>query len=63
MTLSGLPGRLVAVVVRLVRTFDRDPEVVGLLRRQLGQLDAERVEVQAGDQLVEALRQDVTPIG
>ena len=50
---------LVAVVVRLVRALDRDADVVGLLLGEGRQPHAERVEVQAGDLLVEVLRQDV----
>ena len=48
-----------AVVVRLVRPLDRDADVGGLLRLQLGEADAERVQVQPGDLLVEVLRQHV----
>ena len=50
---------LVPVVLRLVRAVDRDAEVLGLLRRQLGQLHAELVEVQPGDFFVELLGQHV----
>ena len=50
---------LVAVVVRLVRALDRDADVGGLLGRSSVSFDAERVEVQAGDLLVEVLGQDV----
>ena len=46
---------LVAVVVGLVGALDGHADVGGLLRAQLGQLRAERVEVQAGDLLVEVL--------
>src|SRR5919112_6099275 len=52
-------GVSVAVEVRLVRTLDVDTEVGGLLLGELGELHAERVEVQAGDLLVEVLGQDV----
>src|SRR5687767_15660429 len=52
-------SRSVAVVLRLVRTLDRDAEVGGLLLGELGQLDAEGVEVQSGDLLVEVLGQHV----
>ena len=59
----GLPPELhrhlVAVVVGLVGALDLDAEVVGLLLGQLGQLDAERGEVQPGDLLVEVLGQRV----
>ena len=44
-------------MLRLVRAGDVDAEVLGLLLGQLGELDAERVEVQAGDLLVEVLGQ------
>ena len=54
-------GGSVAVEVRLVGALDVDAEVVGLLLGELGQLDAEGVEVQPGDLLVEVLGQDVTP--
>src|SRR3954462_6332034 len=50
---------LVAVVVRLVRPVDRHVDVRGLVGRQLGELHAERPEVQAGDLLVEVLREHV----
>src|SRR5690606_36482390 len=62
---SGLlvarPGgrRSVAVVLRLVRALDRDAEVLGLGRRELGEAHAERVEVQAGHLLVQHLGQAV----
>src|SRR3954471_12517006 len=51
----------VAVAVGLERAFDRHPDVVGLLLAEGGQLHAESVEVEAGDLLVEVLRQDVDP--
>src|SRR5579863_10314114 len=54
----GLRGS-VTVVVRLVRAFDWHSDVVGLLLAQLGQPDAERVQVQPGDSLVEVLGQYV----
>src|SRR5690349_13829256 len=38
---------LVAVVIRLVRTFDGDADVGGLFLAQLGQLHAELVEVES----------------
>src|SRR3954453_22228859 len=50
---------LVAIVVRLVGPLDRHADVGGLLGAQLGQLRAERVEVQPGDLLVEVLGQHV----
>jgi hypothetical protein len=49
----------VAVVLRLVRAVDRDADVLGLLRGQLGELGAELVEVQPGDLFVEVLGQHV----
>ena len=49
----------VAVVLRLVRAGDVDAEVLGLALGQLGEPDAEGVEVQARDLLVEVLRQRV----
>ena len=57
--LVGREVSLVAVVLGLVRAFDRNAEVVGLLLGQLRQLDAELVQVQAGDFFVELLRQHV----
>src|SRR5688500_4814840 len=54
---------LVAVMVGLVRAVDRDAQVGGLLGLELGELRAERVQVQAGDLLVEVLRQDVDLLG
>ena len=50
---------LVPVVLRLVRPFDRDAEVVGLLLRELRELHAELAEVQPGDFFVELLGQHV----
>src|SRR4051812_28064787 len=50
---------LVAVVVGLVRALDRHADVGRLLGRELGELHAEAVEVQARDLLVEVLGQDV----
>src|SRR5687768_14166139 len=54
---------LVAVVVGLVRAVDRHAEVFGLRRRQRRQLHADLREVEAGDLLVELLRQDVDLAG
>ena len=51
----------IAVVVGLVGTLDRHADVVGLLLRQVRQLDPKVVEVQAGNLLVEVLRQAVNP--
>src|SRR5947207_15595282 len=50
-------GRLIAVVVGLVRAGDGHAEVVGLPLAELGELHAELVEVQPGHLLVEVLRQ------
>src|SRR5690606_14078303 len=49
----------VAVVVRLVGAFDLHADVLGLLGTERRELHAERVEVQAGDLLVEVLGQHV----
>src|SRR5205085_2432316 len=50
---------LVAVVVGLVGTLDVDADVLGLVLAQLGEPDAEGVEVQPRDLLVQVLREDV----
>src|SRR3954466_4004160 len=49
----------VAVAVRLERAFDRHADVVGLLLGEGGQLDAQGVEVEPSDLLVEVLGEDV----
>src|SRR6266568_1355819 len=49
----------VAVVLRLVRPLGRDADVRRLLRRELRQLDAELLEVQARHLLVELLGEHV----
>src|SRR4051794_12308703 len=54
---DGVLRLSVAVVVALVRALDRDAEVVGLHLGQLGELHAQRVEVQPRDVLVELLGQ------
>src|SRR3954468_12264462 len=46
---------LVAVVIGLVGALDRHLEVRGLVGRELGQVRAERLEVQPRDLLVEVL--------
>src|SRR3546814_19512010 len=51
--------RSVAVMLRLVRPFDRHVEVVGLFLGERGQLDADLFQVQARDFFVELLRQQV----
>src|SRR5689334_18524295 len=48
---------LVSVVLRLVRSVDRNADVLGLLGRELRELDAQLVEVQPRDFFVELLRQ------
>src|SRR5215217_5906135 len=62
----GRPARSgrgsVPVLVGLVGALDGDADVGGLLGGQLGQRDAEGVEVQAGDLLVEALGEHVDPL-
>src|SRR5262249_39476808 len=52
-------ARSVAVVFRLERAVAGDPDIIGLLRAEFGQLRAELVEMQLGDLFVEMLRQDV----
>src|SRR5260370_1088111 len=49
----------VAIIVRLVRPIDWDAEIVGLLRREFRELDAELVEVQPRDLFVHPLGQYV----
>ena len=51
--------RSVAVVLGLVRPFDRHVDVLGLLGRQPGELHPELVEVEPGDLLVELLGEQV----
>ena len=51
--------RLIAVGVRLVGATHRHVDVIGLLLREHGELRAERWEVEAGDLLVEILREEV----
>mmetsp|Transcript_5704 Transcript_5704/g.9701 ORF Transcript_5704/g.9701 Transcript_5704/m.9701 type:complete len:397 (-) Transcript_5704:409-1599(-) len=51
--------KLVAVVVRFVRAFSWQLQVIGLFFRQFGQFDAQFVEVQARDFLVKFLWQRV----
>src|SRR4029450_4369142 len=52
------PGS-VAIMVRLERPRDRDADIVGLALAELGQLDAELVEMERGDLLVEMLGKNV----
>ena len=51
--------RLVAVVFRLVRAVRRYAEVFGLGLGELGQHDADLLQVQAGDFFVELLGQTI----
>src|SRR5579859_1071535 len=46
----------VPVMIRLVRAFLLDADIVGLVLAQLGELHADLGEVQAGDLLVQRLR-------
>ena len=43
----------------LERSLDRDAEVIGLFFRELGEFDADFLQVQACDFFVELLRQNV----
>src|SRR5580692_3222085 len=52
-------SRSVTVALRLVRAVDRDPDVVRLLLGQRGEPDAQRVQVQPRDLLVQVLGQRV----
>src|SRR5687768_3898278 len=49
----------IPVMIRLERAFRLDPDVLGLVLAQLGQLDADLGEVQPGDLLVQRFRQHV----
>ncbi len=51
--------RLVAVVLRLERAFGLNTDIAGLIFAQLGQVDADPRQVQAGDFFVQVLWQDV----
>lgn len=55
------PVPSIAVVRRLVGPVDRNAEVLGLLLVQAGQLDADPLQVQARNLLVEVLRQPGDP--
>ena len=46
-------------MIRLVRTFDRNTEILSLISRKLRQLHAKLVEMQTRDLLIEMLRQRV----
>src|SRR3954462_2934371 len=50
---------LVTVEIRLVRTLDRNADVVSLRLRQLGELRADLGEMETSDLLIEMLRQRV----
>ena len=50
-------------MIRLVRPVLRNPEVMGLLRRQLGELNAQLRKVKRRDFFVELLRQHVDTDG
>ncbi len=54
---------LVAIVVRLVRALDGHADVGGLLRPQLGELGAERAQVEPGDLLVDSADIFITATG
>src|SRR5579872_4914591 len=58
---GGSAGRAesIPVVFRFERAVPGDPDVLCLLRAELGQLGAELVEMQLGDLLVEMLRQHI----
>src|SRR3954447_25518423 len=62
-TWSDSANGSVSVVIGLVRTLDRHTQVVGLGRRQGGQLHAQGVEVQPRYLLVEVLGQHVDADG
>src|SRR5664279_4254497 len=51
----------VAIGVGLVRATRRQPEVVGLLSGEFGEVHAQRPEVQPGDLLIEVLGQHMDP--
>src|SRR5215212_9496398 len=55
----SLERGLVAVVLGLVGAFNRDAEIFALLRGQLGELDADLLEVKTRDFFVELFGQDV----
>src|SRR3954467_5203366 len=58
-SMRAAPVALIAVVIRLVGAVDADADVGRLLGRELRELDADRVEVQARDLLVEVLGEHV----
>src|ERR1051326_4123837 len=53
----------IPVVLRLVRSFDWNAEIRGLILRELGELHADFLEVESGDFLVEMLRQTIDADG
>src|SRR5690606_31986081 len=54
---SDARARSVAIVLGLVGAFDGHADVVGLLGCELGEVDAQLVQMQAGDLFVEDLRE------
>ena len=50
---------LISVMFSLIRPFDRNPDVIGLLLCQSGQFDADAFQVEAGYFFVQAFRQAV----
>jgi len=52
-------ARLVPVMFRFVRTFDRHAKIVGLFLREFRELDADLFKVQARDFFVELLGQTI----
>ena len=59
---ARIAPRSVAVVVRLVRAFDRHADVVSLFFGEHGELHADLLQVQAGDFFVELLREAVDSV-
>ena len=58
--LLGTPSDiLISVMFGLIRSFDRYADVIGLLLCQLGQFDADALQVEAGNFFVQAFRQAV----
>ena len=50
---------LISVMFGLIRSFDRYADVIGLLLCQLGQFDADALQVEAGNFFVQTFRQAV----
>ena len=59
MSETGTSCRSVPVVIRLVRAINRNADVRGLLFAEHREADAERVQVQPGDLLIQVLGQHV----